>query len=184
MRFLMKFGGTSVADADSLGRTVDIVEEYHRAGHELAIVVSAQRGVTDQLIAIAQEIADSRSSATIAPLISSLRLRHMKVLSEVAADCAGDVGNQIEERLSDLENILNAVHNLRELTPRSMDYIITYGERLNSLVVSAAVRQRGIPSMVLDGCEAGILTTSQHGEAMALPESEGRIRSRVQPLLT
>ena len=184
MRFLMKFGGTSVADADSLSRTVDIIEEHHRAGHELAVVVSAQRGVTDQLIAIAQEIADSRSSATIGPFINSLRLRHMKVLSEVAGDCEGEVGDQIEERLCNLENILNAVHNLRELTPRSLDYIITFGERLNSLVVSAAIRQRSIPSMVMDGCEAGILTTPQHGEAMALPESEGRIRSRIQPLLT
>ena len=78
----------------------------------------------------------------------------------------------IEDRLGKLENILHAVHNLRDLTPRSKDYIITFGERLNSLVVCAAFRQQGIPSAVLDGCEAGILTTAQHGEAMALPESE------------
>ena len=77
-----------------------------------------------------------------------------------------------------------AIHNLRELTPRSQDYIITFGERLNSLVVSAAFRQRGIPSCVLDGCEAGILTTAHHGEAMALPESEEKIRSSVAPLLS
>lgn len=86
--------------------------------------------------------------------------------------------------MCNLQNILNAVHNLRELTPRSRDYIITFGERFNSLVISAALRQRGIPSMVLDGCEAGIRTTANHGEAMALPESEGRVKSRVQPLLT
>jgi aspartate kinase len=184
MRFLMKFGGTSVGDAESVGRVVDIIEEHHRAGDELAVVVSAQRGVTDQLIAIANEIANSRSAATIEPFIQSLRLRHRKVLAEVAEDHEEAAGKLIEERLCDLENILHAVHNLRELTPRSLDYIITFGERLNSPVVCAAFMQRGIPSMVLDGCEAGILTTPQHGEAMALPESEGRIRSRVQPLLT
>jgi aspartate kinase len=101
----------------------------------------------------------------------------------VGADFNAEVNAEIEERLCELENMLHAVHNLRELTPRSLDYLITYGERLNSLVVSAALRQRGIPSLVLDGCEAGILTTTQHGEAMALPESEERIRNRVQPLL-
>jgi aspartate kinase len=184
MRFLMKFGGTSVADSESVARVVDIIEEHHRIGHELAVVVSAQRGVTDQLIATANEISNSRSSATIDPLIQSLRQRHEKVLAEVARDQAKEVGKLIEERLCDLENILHAVHNLRELTPRSLDYITTYGERLNSLVICAAFQQRGIPSMVMDGCEAGILTTPQHGEAMALPESEGRIRSRVEPLLT
>jgi aspartate kinase len=180
----MKFGGTSVADTASVGKTVDIIEDYHRAGHEVAVVVSAQRGVTDQLIAIAQEIANSRSPGSIRPFIQALYQRHQKVVTDVAGDCSEEVDNQLKERICDLENILNAVHNLRELTPRSLDYIITFGERLNSLVVSAAFRNRGIPTMVMDGCEAGILTTPQHGEAMALPESEGRIRSRVQPLLT
>jgi len=184
MRFLMKFGGTSVADADSITRVVDIIDQYYLSGNEIAVVVSAQRGVTDQIIAIATEIANTRSAASIEPFIQSLRVRHMKVLSEVAGDYVDEVGSQLEDQLCDLQNILNAVHNLRELTLRSRDYIITFGERFNSLVVSAAFRQRGIPSTVLDGCEAGIRTTAHHGEAMALPESEGRIRSRVQPLLT
>jgi aspartate kinase len=180
----MKFGGTSVADAATVRKVVDIVWGYRKEGHEIAVVVSAQRGVTDQLIAIANEVAGNRNTPAIDPFISSLRVRHKSVLSEVGADFTAEIGGQIEERLCELGNMLHAVHNLRELTPRSLDYLITYGERLNSLVVSAALRQRGIPSVVMDGCEAGILTTTQHGEAMALPESEGRIRSRVQPLLT
>lgn len=180
----MKFGGTSVADAATVRKVVDIVEGYRKEGHELAVVVSAQRGVTDQLIATATEIAGSRTAPAIDPLISSLRLRHKSVLAEVGSDFEKEVSGEMEERLCELGNMLHAVHNLRELTPRSLDYIITYGERLNSLIVSAAFRQRGIPSRVMDGCEAGILTTTQHGEAMALPESEGRIRGRLQPLLT
>jgi len=184
MRFLMKFGGTSVADAATVRRVMDIIEGYRKEGHEIAVVVSAQRGVTDQLIAIANEVAGNRNTPAIDLFISSLRVRHKAVLSEVGEDFTTEVGGQVEERLCELGNMLHAVHNLRELTPRSLDYLITYGERLNSLVVSAALRQRGIPSLVMDGCEAGILTTTQHGEAMALPDSEERIRSRVQPLLT
>ncbi|MDD1706407.1 MAG: aspartate kinase, partial [Methanoregulaceae archaeon] len=180
----MKFGGTSVADAATVRRVVDIIEEHCTKGDEIAIVVSAQRGVTDQLIAIANEVAGNRKNPAIDPFISSLRVRHKSVLSELGADLNGEAGGQIEEKLCELENMLQAVHNLRELTPRSLDYLISYGERLNSIVVSAALRQRGIPSIVMDGCEAGILTTTQHGEAMALPESEGRIRSRVPPLLS
>jgi aspartate kinase len=179
----MKFGGTSVADAATVRRVVDIIEGYRKGGHEIAVVVSAQRGVTDQLIAIANEVAGNRNAPAIDPFISSLRVRHISVLSEVGTDFTAEVGGQIDEKLCELGNMLHAVHNLRELTPRSLDYLITYGERINSLVVSAALRQRGIASIVMDGCEAGILTTTQHGEAMALPESEGRIRSRVRPLL-
>ena len=179
----MKFGGTSVADGPSLTRTVDIVESSYRAGNEVAVVVSAQRGVTDQLIALAAGLTESADSSGIDPFVNSLRVRHGKVLLETAEDYADEVGLLLEEQLCNLENILNAVHNLRELTPRSKDYIITFGERLNSLVVAAALRQRGLPSATLDGCEAGIVTTPNHGEAMALPDSEERIRRKVVPVL-
>ena len=89
----------------------------------------------------------------------------------------------IDGRLAALANILQAVHTLRELTPRSRDYIISFGERLSAVVVAAALRQQGFASEPLEGGEAGILTNDSHGEAMALPESEQRIRERVVPLL-
>lgn len=179
----MKFGGTSVADGGSVSRVVDIVDSCYRAGNEVAVVVSAQRGVTDQLIAIAEELANAPGPDEIEQFINSLRVRHGRVLLEAAPDYADEVGIHLEEQLDNLENILSAVHNLRELTPRSRDYILTFGERLNSLVVSAALRQRGIPTAVLDGCEAGIVTTPTHGEAVAIPASEQKIKSRVLPLL-
>jgi len=180
----MKFGGTSVADAASISRVTDIIRQYYAGGNEVAVVISAQRGVTDQLIAIAMEVVNSPGSSMVGPFIDSLRVRHMKALEGSAKDYVAEIAPLIEDRLENLQNILFAVHNLRELTPRSKDYIITFGERLNSLVVSAAFRQQGIPSTVLDGCEAGILTTANHGEAMALPEGEKKIKSSIVPLLS
>ena len=183
MRFLMKFGGTSVADAQCIRRVVDILKKHHDAGDELAVVVSAQRGVTDQLIAIAEALPTAKDSSAIVPLIQALGKRHITTLEGAAPDNVAEVGAVIEERLESLQNILFAVYNLRELTPRSKDYIISYGERLLAPILSAAIRERGIPSTVLDGCEAGILTTSSHGESTALPESDERIKKRVGSLL-
>lgn len=179
----MKFGGTSVADAASISRVTGIIQKYHAGGNEVAVVISAQRGVTDQLIAVATEVVNSPDSTMVGPFTESLRVRHMKALEGSAKDYVAEVAPLIEDRLEKLQNILYAVHNLRDLTPRSKDYIITFGERLNSLVVSAAFRQQGIHSTVLDGCEAGILTTAQHGEAMALPEGEKKIKNSIVPLL-
>jgi aspartate kinase len=184
MRFLMKFGGTSVADAASISRVTGIIQKCHAGGNEVAVVISAQRGVTDQLIAVATEVVNSPDSTMVGPFIESLRVRHMKALEGSAQDYVAEVAPLIEDRLEKLQNILYAVHNLRDLTPRSKDYIITFGERLNSLVVSAVFRQQGIYSTVLDGCEAGILTTAQHGEAMALPEGEKKIKNSIVPLLS
>ncbi|MFA5213607.1 MAG: aspartate kinase [Methanoregula sp.] len=175
----MKFGGTSVADAKCIGRVVDILEQHHTAGDELAVVVSAQRGVTDQLIAIADTLPSARDSSAIAPLIQALGKRHITTLEGAAPASVAEVGAVIEERLENLQNILFAVFNLRELTPRSKDYIITFGERLLAPILSAAIRERGIPSTVFDGCEAGILTTPNHGESTALPESDERIQARI-----
>jgi aspartate kinase len=183
MRFLMKFGGTSVADAQCIRNVVDILEKHHKAGDELAVVVSAQRGVTDQLIEITSKLPTAKDDTAIEPLIQAFGKRHMTTLEGAAPDYVAETGAVIEDRLISLQNILFAVYNLRELTPRSKDYIISFGERMIAPIVSAALRQRGIPSSVIDGCDAGILTTPQHGESTALLESDDRIKKRITPLL-
>jgi len=179
----MKFGGTSVANAQCIRNVVDILEKHHKAGDELAVVVSAQRGVTDQLIEITTRLPTAKDDTAIEPLIQALGKRHMTTLEGAAPDFVAETGVVIEDRLISLQNILFAVYNLRELTPRSKDYIISFGERLLAPIISAALRQRGIPSTVIDGCDAGILTTPQHGESTALLECDARIKNRIEPLL-
>jgi len=183
MRYLMKFGGTSVADAQCIGRVVDILEKYRKSGDEVAVVVSAQRGVTDKLIEIAEKLPTAKDCSDVPPLIEHLRKRHMTTLEGAAPDHVKEVSAVIDKRLASLQHILFAIYNLRELTPRSKDYVISYGERLLAPVLGAALHQRGIPSTVLDGCEAGILTTAQHGESTALHESDDLIKKKIEPLL-
>ncbi len=180
----MKFGGTSVGDETCIARVVDILAAHRQNGDELAVVVSAMTGVTDQLVATAQEVVTASEHPPIDALIRALRTRHMKTLEAVAPGSLEEVGEYIDDRLGQLKHILSAVHTLRELTPRSKDYILSFGERLSASIVSAALREAGIPSTVLDGCEAGIITNSCHGGAVALPESYNRIAGRVGPLLT
>lgn len=183
MKLIMKFGGTSVQDADSVRRAVDIVYGSYSKKDRLAVVVSARRGVTDRLIACAERMVTSRDAEEVTDLVSFLTEGHLSTLRDVAPDYYSEVSGVITRRIENLRDFLYAVYHLRELTVRSRDYIISFGERLNAPIISAAFRQRGIPSMVLDGCEAGILTTSNHGDAIALPAGEPRIRSRLDPIL-
>jgi len=183
MRLLMKFGGTSVGEAACIQRVADIVESHHAAGDEVAVVVSACSGITDRIIAAADEAATSSEAPAIEEFISAMRERHIRLLEATAPEYTIEVTGIIDDLLFRLQNILTAVHTLKELTPRSRDYIISFGERLSAPIVSAAIRQRGITSVVLDGAEAGIVTTANHGDARALPVSEERIRARVVPLL-
>ncbi|MGC9435310.1 MAG: aspartate kinase [Methanomicrobiales archaeon] len=183
MRLVMKFGGTSIADSNCINRVADILDHHHRAGNELVAVVSAMAGVTDQLHAIADEVTAGGGEAAIEAVINSLRGSHLRVLETVAPGLVTEVGAEIDDRLMMLKNILTAVLHLQELTGRSRDYIISFGERLSSLLLAAALRERGIDAVAMDGCEAGITTTDTHGSAIPLPESEKHIRSRVIPLL-
>ena len=91
----MKFGGTSVADAQCIKRVVDILETSHKAGNELAVVVSAQRGVTDQLIETATALPTAKDSSAIEPLIQSLSKRHMTTLEGAAPDYIAETGHVI-----------------------------------------------------------------------------------------
>ena len=184
MRLLMKFGGTSVGEGERIRNVAEIVANSRREGNEIAVVVSAMSGVTDLLIGMATEVAANVRKPPLDPFIEALRERHHKALEIAAPDLLFEVGAQLDERLENLKNILTAIFNLSELTPRSKDYIISFGERLSAPIVAAALQQQGIPSTPLDGCEAGIITTINHGDAMALPSSDARIRGRVIPLLS
>jgi len=184
MRLLMKFGGTSVGDGERMKHVAEIVSSSHREGNELAVVVSGMSGVTDQLINMATEIASGIKKPTIDPFIASLWERHSKALEVAAPDYVTSVSPTLHNRLESLKNIFNAVYNLRELTSRSKDYIISFGERLSAPILSAAFRQCGLNTILLDGCEAGIVTTPNHGDALALPISEHRIKKKIIPLLS
>ena len=175
----MKFGGTSVGNADAIRKVIAIIKESRDAGNQLAVVVSAMTKVTDQIIEEAEHIINVPESDNIKEFIESLRKRHFEALREVAPSSFQETAEHINVRLQRLENILTAVHNLRELTPRSRDYIISFGEKLCAPIISAALREVGIPSFQISGCDAGIVTDGVHGAATALSESYPRIAKRI-----
>ncbi|HWQ66376.1 MAG TPA: aspartate kinase [Methanospirillum sp.] len=183
MKLIMKFGGTSVQNPEAVGRTVDIIASHLKKGDRMAVVVSAQRGVTDRIITTAEQMISSRDTSAVTDLVEFLTTSHLTTLQGVAPDYYAEISEIINRRISSLRDFLHAVYHLRELTPRSRDYVISFGERLNAPVISAALRQQGISSLVLDGCEVGILTTSNHGDAIALPAGEPRICARLEPLI-
>lgn len=183
MKLIMKFGGTSVQNAEAVRQAVDIITTHLEKGDRMVVVVSAQRGVTDKIIETAEQMVSSRDTTAVTTLVDYLTTTHLTTLQGVAPDYYDETSEIIIRRIETLRDFLHAVYHLREMTHRSRDYVISFGERLNAPVVSAALRQRGISSVALDGCEAGILTTGNHGDAIALPAGEPRIRARLDPLM-
>jgi len=180
----MKFGGTSVANADVVCKAAGIIKKFHDAGDELIVVVSAQRGVTDAIIKTASELLHTYDENGISELLTDLSTRHLAALRDAAPSYYDEERIVIQRRIENLGNFLRAIYHLKELTPRSYDYVISFGERLNVPIVNACLREMGLPSTALDGCEAGILTTRSHGDAVALPAGDQRIKDRLLPLIT
>lgn len=171
---VMKFGGTSVGSAEAIRRVGDIVLESH--ARDPVVVVSAVSKMTDALLGAARA-AQSRAEPATA-LVAPLRARHAEILRDLELP-----RGMLDSDFAKLEEALHGVYLLRELTPRSLDYLVSFGEVLSSQIVAAHLSTRGVPARAWPAWEAGLLTDDQYGEAKPLPESYERIRARLSPEL-
>ena len=119
---VMKFGGTSVADADGIRRLTEIVRRRQaRAGTPPLVVVSAMAGVTDQLLRLVTA-AERRDTAFLDAEMPLLRERHRRALDALVSDedAAGAVQLELDAQFDVLQALLEAVTILREASPRAI----------------------------------------------------------------
>jgi aspartate kinase len=178
---VMKFGGTSVMDAAAIERTAQIVKgRLHRRP---MVVVSAMSRVTDALLAAGKAAGEGRREQAL-ELTQGLRQRHHATAKELVSAAQYSVlGPELEREFDALDELLRGVVVVGELSPRSSDYVVSYGERLNSKIVTEAYRARGIRSTLVDARKV-MITDAQHGKAIPqADEIEHRARNLVRPLL-
>jgi aspartate kinase len=176
---VMKFGGTSMGSAASMRRVSDIVLERAKAtsGSHPVVVVSAVTKVTDRLIAASRAARGREAPAH--ELVAPIRATHDEI--------AGDLGvatSTYAEELDRLAEALHGVYLLRELTPRSLDYLMSFGEVLSSRILAGYLSERGVSAKPVTGWDAGLLTNEEHGEAAILPETYGRIEERLGAMVS
>jgi aspartate kinase len=143
---VLKFGGTSVRDADAMRRVVGIVESERGRGP--VVVTSACAGITDALLACARLSGESRLEEALA-IVSELRARHHGIRRDICdadAICDADLGAMLDE----IERLVQGVIMLGELTPRTTDMFASYGERLSSILLAAAFRKAGWRTALAD----------------------------------
>jgi bifunctional aspartokinase / homoserine dehydrogenase 1 len=180
---VMKFGGTSVGDADCIRRAATIVKSA-AAKSPVVVVVSAMSGVTNRLIEAAKR-AKAGEREFLPGLIADLRKQHMTALEALVAE--GQRRRETAEALSvvlaELERLLQGTALLSELTPRTLDAISGIGERLSTPLLAATVQELGVPSAAISATEL-IVTDSHHGRAEPLmPQTRERSAQRLRPLL-
>jgi len=172
---VMKFGGTSVGSAKEIKRVVELVSKEKG---DRVVVVSAMSGVTDSLLDAANKVneVDKFHNEMLEKHVSTAEkvISDGKILDEVKAD--------IEKTAEELKAALLGVGG--ELSPKSLDCVLSFGERFSILLVSGALNASGIKAKALTGHEAGIVTDSNFGRARPLHSTmENSVRERVGPLL-
>ncbi|MCB1035550.1 MAG: aspartate kinase, partial [Acidobacteria bacterium] len=174
---VLKFGGSSVATAERIRQVAAVVGEASRQGR-VAVVVSALGGVTDGLLKASEEA--SQKSGDFAGRLAEIVRRHHEALQEVARpEELPAERDKVLKAAQELEDLLQGCSLLQEASPRTVDRIVSYGERLSSGIVAAALRAAGVEAEAVDARRL-IVTDATFGNAQVDHE---RTRERVRSAL-
>jgi aspartate kinase len=178
---VMKFGGTSVQDAQAIDRIAKIVRD--RLAEEPVVVVSALAKITDQLLAMAAA-AEAGDRARVLDLCRGARERHYATASDLLGEKAfAPLAPVLEADFNGLEDLLRGVVAVGELTARTTDTISGFGERVSSKIAAAAFAQRGIDAAHVDSRQC-VVTDANFGKAVPqFEETNARLIEIVKPLL-
>ena len=143
----MKFGGTSLRDAAAVRHVATLIAD--RLGQRPIVVVSAHGGVTDALVRIATEAVDG------SPDIDGLE--------ELHAGITADLGIEVEDHsdlFGELRDLCQGITLVSELSRRSKDYVVSFGERLSARTLAATLRATGTDARAFDAFDIGVHSDS------------------------
>jgi len=184
MKLVMKFGGSSIADGEKLRAAASIVERNIKEGNKVVVVVSALSDVTDQLFEVGEAI--SGKERALIEVVRSLMDRHRREATAAIADpnIRGETIQQLEALSQELESILLNAAKLKELTPRTRDYILSFGERFSTAIFCGVLRDLSLNAQCFTGETAGIVTDDQFGSAQPLMRMTAyEAKENLEPLL-
>ena len=158
---VLKFGGTSVKTSDNIKKVISIVNDIS-SETTTVVVVSALGGITDLLHQSAKQasIADPNYINTF----KEIQKRHNNVLIKLLSKRNKKVINSLTSLLDELEGLLKGIFLVKELSPKSLDYILSFGERLSSLLIYESFVLLGLSIRYINSIDC-IKTDDKYGNA-------------------
>ena len=171
MKLVLKFGGTSVSSPSNIHHVANLIKTLSKE-HKIIPVFSAISGVTDDLIRITNLIQNRNKDAA-----NSLAKKIIKMHNDIASKCVKsskirkDLMSKMKADLDEFEDLLHGMLLLGEVTTRSSDYLISFGERLSINLVAFTLNDIGVKAIPMTGKEIGIVTDSNFGGAKPLMDT-------------
>jgi aspartate kinase len=185
MRIVMKFGGSLLDDEKKIRNVINIIKSYYSLDFEIVVVASALYGITDKISVLCEEIKQiNRNSLNL--FLKNIEDIHINLVEKVIQDKNDKhkLLHLLKDLLNEFRDVLLGVSILKDVTPKSRDYLLSFGERLSTPIVSFALKSIGINSVFLNGKEVGILTDSNFGDAKPLMDTTKlRVHHKIEPLL-
>jgi aspartate kinase len=179
---VMKFGGTSVADAAAVDRVSSIIEG--RLGRRPAVVVSALGGTTDMLVGIleALEAGDSNRARSLA---DDVRKNHEQVIGVIlpAGPHRDSALGALESTMTRLGRLIEGMDCLGEVSSRSRDAVLCLGELVAAPLLASALGSRDLPSRVVDPREVVVTDATHEGAIPDLATTTVRMKETLGPIL-
>jgi len=183
MLIVMKFGGTSVGNAERIAQSAELVLASAKEGHQVVVVTSAMSGVTNKLIAAAQNAVNGYWHKTASDELYEPHRQAVHLLMPRDATRRREVLEQLRQRIERFETLCKGLTMVRELTPRTLDAISGLGEMLCAPILSGAIAERGVASRSIEATEL-IVTDDQFGQAEPLPEeTREKTRGELMPVI-
>ena len=180
---VMKFGGTSNQDAAAMSNVIRIVRS-HLADQPVVVISAIAKG-TNELEETARTAARGDEEAASA-IVTRLFERHNTIIDNLirSRQIAGELEAVFYTHLAEIKALVKGIAILRELTPRTMDAICSYGERLSSRIIAAGLKESGVDAVWVDAKDF-MLTDETFGKAQPLmDEIKKRLQEKVRPLLS
>lgn len=145
---VLKFGGTSVKNAENITKTIAIIKE-NLAKEELVVVVSALGGVTNMLVECSDKAV--KGDTTFTDTLNEIRIRHFDTIKGLLSGSFKEACERhVDAILEELRGILTGISLIRELTPRSVDLVSSVGERMSAFIIAKTIAQSGMNCEFLD----------------------------------
>ncbi|MCX7984461.1 MAG: aspartate kinase, monofunctional class [Bacteroidetes bacterium] len=179
----MKFGGTSVGSIEAIDQATTIILNATKEWKAVAVIVSAMSGVTDLLIKGASSAAQG-DDRTYKEIAETLQAKHKEIIEAlVVLEEQTELKTLVKDFINEFIGLCHGVYLLGEVTPRAMDAIVSFGERMNAPIVSSVLRRKGIRSKAVPATELIRTDASYQNAVPDMEETRHRVRTILLPLL-
>ncbi|XP_010316459.1 aspartokinase 2, chloroplastic isoform X1 [Solanum lycopersicum] len=170
---VMKFGGSSVASAERMREVADLILSFPE---ERPVIVLSAMGKTTNNLLLAGEKAQSCGVSNVSDLqeLAFIKELHLRTIDELGVE-----SSTISKHLLELEQLLNGIALMKELTPRAKDYLVSFGECMSTRIFSAYLNKLGVKARQYDAFEMGIITTDDFTNADILEATYPAVAKRL-----